>query len=364
MSNSKWAALGVALLASTALTGAASAAEWSASIGGSGKVGIGYVDGQDADFLVGEEAADAGQIDSDSVSLVNDSQIVFDFKLVADNGITFGYRFDLDTGVNNLDEHNAYVSGSFGKFELGTEDGASDKLNITPPGCSFSCPGDGGGFLFDYNTEVSAVGIDADGDDSGDDLKISYFTPNFQGFTAGVSYVPEAGQGEGINSTTLLNSSEDAWEFGAQYRGDITEDFDLGVSVVYFMTDDDGLGDNLAIAAEVGIMDATSVGGRWIDDEGATGCDAFGNNCTDSDDRQVLSLGIEHGMGPWGFFLNWAQNLDADNPEIDGSWGLSGEVDYSLAPGVKTGLTLEYGAPEATDSDDEFAIGTWMSLSF
>ncbi len=347
MSNTKWAALGVALLASTALTTGASAAEWSASMGGSAELGIAYVDTDD-------DGACGG--DCDSIGLINDSQIIFDFNIVADNGITFGYRFDFDPdGLSgDADEYNAYISGSFGRVEIGNDDGASDKLNITPPGCSFSCVGDGDGYLWDHFSNVSNVTIDADGDDTGDDLKISYFTPNFYGFTAGASWVPQSST-EGVAQNDLTVTDTSAWEVGARYRGDITEDFDLGVSVVYADADDDAdFGANLAIAAEVGIFGSTSVGGRWIDDEGPDGAD---------DDRQVLSLGIEHGMGPWGFFLNWAQNIDADDDDLDGDWGINAEVDYALAPGVTIAGIVEYGSP-TEDLDNEFAIGTSLGLSF
>jgi len=131
-----------------------------------------------------------------------------------------------------------------------------------------------------------------------------------------------------------------------------------------------------SIAGEVGLFGG-AIGARYAQNDSGSFDDAIINGVCSSGDceESTLSIGAEYGTGPWGFFVNWAQTIDSDSAMRDGDWGISGEVDYALAPGVDTFLIVEYGSdggsytgPRGRFSqgsfDSEFAIGAGMGLSF
>src|SRR3546814_1371667 len=51
---------------------------------------------------------------------------------MADNGVTFGFRVELeaDSGSTNVDENSIWASGGFGKLEFGNNDGAEDTFAV------------------------------------------------------------------------------------------------------------------------------------------------------------------------------------------------------------------------------------------
>jgi outer membrane protein OmpU len=337
-----------------------STSNFNARVGGFMTAGIGYVD---------SEAHDAG------VEIVNNAEVTFNFTLAADNGLTFGAKveFEAQGTSENADEYVAFVEGFFGRVEVGREDGAQDRLAPVAAGAtSFTAAADETGLLFDYaSSESTAVPITY-GADSGDELKITYFTPAFFGFQAGASYVPGNDSadgprefGQGGTSSVGSDDSDEALEFGAVYKGEFG-----GFSVVagggYSTFLDDaskGLDYGYSLAANVGFAGFT-VGAMYGETVGATD-----NAGTPGSDRDNTGYGVGAGYttGPWTFGVQYAENIDGPNED---DYGISLGADYALAPGVTVGGILEYadGELQATTanpgSDDAFAAGVFMNLDF
>ena len=352
----------------------AAAQEWTAAVGGEFISGVGYVDA--------EAAEAAGEV-------VADYEVHIVFRLTADNGLTFGAKAELEANGadGNMDEYVASVRGAFGTIEIGAEDGAGDRLLLTPPGCNLSCSGDGDGFLFDYADDVAGDAIDNDGGDSSDDLKLTYFTPTLGGLTdgdgvrAGVSWGP-TGE-EGPTSTSGLRDDPFV-EVGARYDFDLSAamgdpEAELALAGAFFAVNDYE-DQSAAFAAELDAF-GFGVGGRY----------AF----LETDDEHNLSLGVQYGTGPWDFGLNGAVVLESEG-RGDGDYGISGEVNYALAPGVTLAAVVEYadydvsvvtveargptfgtdpatGAPVVADPGapeqsvvvgDSFAVGLLMEFDF
>ncbi len=62
----------------------------------------------------------------------NDAEIYFSFKEKLSNGMTVGGRFEMEAGngndgqsANGFDETSVYLSGSFGKIQIGNNDVAA-----------------------------------------------------------------------------------------------------------------------------------------------------------------------------------------------------------------------------------------------
>ncbi len=344
------------LMGATALTiagfgGAAVAQEWSVRTGGFMTAGIGYVD---ADGHAAE------------VEIVNNGEVIFNFTLVADNGITFNGKveFEANGQSNNADEYVASAQGSFGRLEIGSEDGVHDRLAGEAPGAAaFTSSADGGGLLFDYASGEMPFKLDSEGRNSSDNLKITYFTPKFSGFQAGFSYSP-GGDG-GTSSTGGLGNDAEAIELGAAYSntfGDIGLDLGAGYTAFQENRFAVGAGDRdqsyyfMAALSYAGFKFGGQYGVTEYNDAGV-------------DDVEGLGLGVEYATGPWGFGLQYTVMLGGNGAEgfNEDDWGLSAGVDYKLAPGVLVGAVAEYGEADSADpvlGDEAWAVGGFSNFNF
>jgi len=346
--------MGASALALLCLGQAAVAQEWSVRTGGFMIAGIGYVD------------ADAHKAE---IEMVNDAEVIFNFTLTADNGIKFGAKVEFEANGNseNADEYVATAQGSFGRLEIGREDGVHDRLaGEAPGGTAFTSSADGDGFLFDYASKEMPFKLDSEGRESGDQLKIIYFTPKFSGFQAGFSYAP-GGAGNGGNDGTSNIGANDAEviEFGAAYSntfGDVGLNLGAGYSTFQDNRFAVGKGDR---DQSYSFMAAISYAGFKVG--GQYGVTEY--NDAGFDDVEGLGLGVEYATGPWGFGLQYTVMLGGNGGDgfREDDWGLSAGVDYALAPGVTLGAVVEYGEADKADpvkGDDAWAVGVLSSFNF
>lgn len=370
------------LLGATALAmvgaGAASAQTWDARVGGFFTGGAGIVD------------TDVDQ--GSSVALVNDSEIHFNFTLTADNGITFGFRTEMNaSGLGAIDESNAFVRGAFGSLEIGNEDGAHDRMRVALPSADFTSPGGASGFLFDQETAASPAGSfgAASGVRSGDALKITYFTPRIAGFQAAASYANRAqifsrasGDDPGVatptitpvassTSTNITETRQEAYEFGANYSGEFSgvsilvgggmSFYDGGSSVRAQRIGTGGYGDG------PGQLDSSYTIGATIGYAGFRFGGRFGSTKRNERRREEnYSLGADYTTGPWKMGVNFAQRSKSATRRAENDWGLSGGVSYALAPGVKVGGVVEYadGSLNVPDGGSAIGAGVVLGLNF
>lgn len=338
--------LGATALSILGFAGAASAQEWSARVGGFMTTGFGYIDADET-------------INNTEASVVNNAEVIINYRLVADNGITFGAKveFEANAGSGNsgrdrgtVDEYVGFAQGSFGRVEIGAEDGAHDILVGGVPGGNFTSSADGGGFLFDYND--IGLGINTQGADTGDGLKVTYYTPTFSGFTAGVSYSPDGR--EGAVATRNIGAQGEGIEFGARFQENFG-DFAVRVAggYTYFDSNAATFEDSYTLAASLGFAGFT-VGGIWGSSDGNGG----------NADREGFGIGGDYKTGPWYFGIQYGQMTDG---AAEDNWGINGEVNYALAPGVTLGGVVEYGSFDSTPAgvdDDAWAAGVFMGFNF
>ena len=334
--------LGSAAAVALTATGAA-AQEWSASVGGFFTGAVAYID--------------ADQTGND-FALKRDSEVTFNFRLVADNGLTFGSKFELEVGDTssdgsaNFDEASAWVQGSFGRVEVGEFDGAADgPMGSGNVGADFVRAGDNTGLLFDNYEAESGVSIRSNGADTGDNLKIAYFSPSFAGFTAGISWNPMISEdGNGIATSLDSADEQNAIEIGAQYKGEFS-----------------GIG----ITAGAGWVSDTV---RGADDDssyaGGVALSAFGfqfgvnYGYIEADESDHLGVGLAYTTGPWKIGGDYGLVMSSDNPDREDDQGIAAGVSYALAPGVVTGLTGEWADDGAAGGDSSYSVGLWLSLAY
>jgi outer membrane protein OmpU len=361
-------------------------------IGGFATLGIGYADTaatSEGTISVGTPAAPgfssgATPNDGQPVQIINNAEIHFNFSLVADNGLTFGYRaeFEMNNSSDAVDEFHGFVSGSFGEIQVGNQDGAADRFSGYYAGNVFTNAADGGGFLFDYTSTGVAV-PDTGTDDTDDGSKITYYTPQIAGFRAGVSYAAAISDGVG-SSNSDTNRTDEGFEFGAQYSNTFGAfSVSLGGGITYFTEDSPTRDDDTTYGAGI----VVGFGGFKVSGMYSTDNQTFSTIATDgtlgsvSGSYEGFALGASYETGPWLVGVHYGQNLDAPTDDTDSSFGLSGEVVYSLAPGVRVGGVVEYASDSfgvgagnrvvvdavtgnPVRNDSAFAAGLFLGLTF
>lgn len=252
------------------------------------------------------------------------------------NGIQVGVRVELEgSSVNNdisngggddqIDEHYIWVSGNFGKFIIGAEDGASDLLAVLAPSAGAL------GLNGPTFVAVAAMGV-ADGahkDFSSDANKLTYLTPRISGFQAGFSFTPNNQFGGGARLAVQEGGSfRNIMSAAANYSNTFNN-----VSVMF------GAGMETAksssVAAVSGRRTDWNVGGRL----GMSGF-TIGGNYSRSKNKALAAptksrswqVGATYGTGPWtvgaGYLASKAITSGRKYTRIGGG------VTYALGTGV------------------------------
>ncbi|MGP1394011.1 MAG: porin [Inquilinaceae bacterium] len=332
--------LGSTALVAFGLMAAPASAQLELAITGSVDVHFGY----------GDDDFDANERDYGGTT---DTILNFNADGVADNGLSYGGRINVDDSGNEfrIDETWVYLSGNWGEVRLGAKEGQAQNLRLTMPTTgNGQTDGDFGRYIQEVNNQEGLSFLDEQ-----DDTKISYIG-NFADFTFGVSYSPTTGANDSGANPQL--SDDDAGEFenvfsaGANYQGDFGA-ATFGVSAGIASGDAElGSEEDLfeyGFGAEVGYAGFT-FGGFYINSEGGT-----------IEDRDRYGLGVSWGAGPWGFAVNGmyaeADLAGAGNEREDYSVGAG--LSYVVAPGLTAYGDLVYFDydGDGTAADNEGYVG-------
>ncbi|MCG8510284.1 MAG: porin, partial [Rhodospirillales bacterium] len=166
-------------------------------------------------FGFGDIDNDDPDVDRNPTNLFSDGEVWFVGEYTADNGITFGANIQLEAfglgddnstpvGRDHVDENFAYIEGSFGRINVGSENSAAYLMQYSAP--EAGAPINSGwvtafippdGQVAAFRHPAVSTFLDYGNDENG----ISYFTPRFAGFQLGVTYTPTiSGDGDGSNS--------------------------------------------------------------------------------------------------------------------------------------------------------------------
>lgn len=354
----------------------------------------------------GFTAFQAAMFDNDSTDSNRDfqseAQIAVHADGTADNGLQYGAKVLLDASTNdtaNSDEVGLYLAGSWGRVELGDDDGASELVVFAPTVGIGQINGS-----YDDYVSPTATGhlLNDRGDhnftaiDSDDSTKVTYYTPKFSGFQAGVSYAPEyqgfniagltgvgGSAGENVVFTKNSTIASDIFEFGLGYDGEFN-----GVMVK--------LGGNYVMGDSIdGDVDPLTVGTQTIEDisawslGGQVGYKGFrfgGGYTHDGDSLQYSgagndsvtswNVGATYENGPWGVGISYldtdfddnafAKTLFAGGTGGDyTAWAMGGT--YTVAPGLTVGADLAFydrNATGTTNDEDGYVLMTDVTASF
>ncbi|MGD1880388.1 MAG: porin [Kiloniellaceae bacterium] len=319
--------------------------------------------------------ASGGDSDRDTsdrgFAFATNTEVHVNGSIMADNGITFGFRveFEADAGAsNNVDENSIWASGSFGKIEFGNNDGVEDTFMVNGSNSGVDYGGVGNPTSNFLSTAyISGTRTSVDLRDTADATKITYTTPNFSGFSAGISYTPNTGHdgvGNSFNNASLQDDYHDHIGLGLGYEADFNGvGLELGMVGSWAKADEEPEDDAFGIGGGMAISFAGftfAAGAIWedLDDGGpsiATG------------ETWAVDAGIGYATGPWAFSVNGIYSKVEDT-DID-LLGGSANVGYNLAPGVTVFLTGFVGTQDepngSTAGDNDIvAVTSGLKVSF
>jgi hypothetical protein len=184
--------------------------------------------------------ADDDTANARDFAFVRDTEIHFTGEATSDNGLTVGVHYEAVLGSTNVetDEAYAYFAGNWGRVNLGKEDGAAYLLQVAAPSADSNV--DGLRTNIQGVNTLSGVALDYDHADFRGAQRLTYLTPKFSGFQAGVSYAADdsdrattggAGALGGIG-TDAVGQFENMWEGAARWDGEF-EGFGLSAGAGY-----------------------------------------------------------------------------------------------------------------------------------
>lgn len=367
-----------------------------------------------------------GGQDQRTIRFGREAEIHFKGSTTLDNGVEVGVKFELESGESagddTVDEAYLWVSGAFGEFQFGAQDGVGDQMPIVAPSPFLETfandtdldplgAGDNRGNGLFSNTAAAPIAAGGNptggagasvqsGNDgvintvvdlSGDSDKIIYFTPRLAGFQIGLSFAPEIEELSGDesfgDSLSGNNTLENVFEAGITWEYAFNG-VDLGVSGVYANAEGGTVNtfvggvstfnnaapdiSDWAVGASVGFAGFT-VGGAYANKESMGS--QFGVGTTSPrllEDYTAWDVGVTYGTGPWTFGVEYAEaNRDESrNPvtnarnfdEVDLSAIVTG-VAYSLGGGANVTLGYKYAEDEAVNREGS-ALFTEFGVKF
>ena len=339
------------------------------------------------------DAANGGRVGFDQHS---DTEIHFKGSVTLDNGIKIVTRTELegesiDTGAGKssnhangrgngtdfIDETWMRISGSFGEVRAGSGDPAAMAMTTGYLGAWSTNVGQNHAFdVGDWVTKPGTVSASTVGrvDITSDAEHVSYFTPRFSGFQAGISYIPSTE--EDVNNQRALTGAgdTDGWSFGVNYVGKF-EGVGVGAAAGYVMTNESNADRDDDSAWGVGLrvdFQGFRVGLSWVvDDEQGSKT----SNKTKAHGQETFEAGVRYAFGPNALSLSYlnAATTASSGHAADGDEIQLFTVAYrrTLGPGVfwkVTGFSVDYDdaakAAKPYDSNDGEALTTSIQVRF
>ncbi len=320
--------------------------------------------------------------------LRHDAEIHFTGETTLDNGLTVGVHSEMEladdanaAGQLQQDEIYAYMEGTWGRVNWGQEDGAAYLLQVAAPSADSNI--DGLRTYFQgFGTGLVAAGQDAVLDYAQDynglgeaATKITYLTPKFGGFQAGVSYAPEVSDdpnvvGNGIGGmagNANANQFDNLLEAGLRFDGAWDE---VGFSVGGGYGTADAENEVASGAGAVGSddFDQWNVGlnFQWTAFEFGAAYTETNNGIDDDGDTDTWVAGLGWNNGPWTAGVTYLDREYETGPgtETDADrWTVGGT--YTYGPGMTFRGAVAFGDIDTGAAENDFTqvtLGTEINF--
>lgn len=279
-----------------------------------------------------------------AVDILRDTEVHFTGQTTLDSGLTVGAHFEgqADAGDSfNIDESYVFFSGDWGRINFGGSYGTAFLLQVVAPAAN---PFVDGRYQLIAPMNYEAAGItgpmgrtDYSHATSGNADKISYITPYFSGFQAGVTYTPDSDSSRALSGNASdsddTTASSDIWDLALRYEGKISDSVNYRAGAGYTRAQ-----------VETGSADDREAWNVALDfDIGAFGIGAayFTDNEGDADnDVDYVSVGADYTLGSVTYGASY-YNKDNDITNVDLNRYSLGAV-YKYGPGMSFNTSLHY----------------------
>lgn len=356
-------------LATTALISLGAAATGAraepAQLSVSGQISLAY-------SVVDQDSSAANTDGTDGAGLASgnpSTQLIFDWAGVTDGGMTYGARLDYRFQSDTADEMYIYLQDSWGRLVFGGDDGVVDD---TVPSGEDVMAGDAGydGDHIAHTAIGNAAIAPGLANDTDDNMKISYYTPTFSGFTLGASYIPNVNATTDTTGSGVINTQNGAargdspqFEGVIDYAGTFSG-VGVAVGLGYALQEGgDGFEDATGLKAGATVSYADFALGVGYADNGDTGC-AQGASC---DAGGYWNVGLGYTFGPGAVSVGYMESESSLDGQKDEAEGLYFDADYRLADGLQVfgGVKLieDKDASANIENDStQFLMGTRVSF--
>lgn len=319
-------------------------------------------------------------------SIRKETEVHFTGETTLDNGLTVGVHVEANVDGNDdsagaaaattaaattpgltanpadtIEESYMYVSGGWGRINLGEEDGAAYLLQVAAPSADSNVDG-----LRQYISASQFGEIDYAQDTSLNSNKVTYMTPVFSGFQMGASYVPGVVEGAYQNGTDTAfdtdSGLDDGYELAARYEGAYNN-----VGMAFGAGWGDYNGDGTTGDAEawnVGLdldFSGFGLGAAYTENEGSIVTPVAGAILTES---ETIVVGADYQLGAYKLGASWL-NLDgeagATDIELD---RYTGGVSYAYGPGMSFRGSVSYIDNDSVGFDDETQVLLGTQVNF
>lgn len=333
------------------------------------------------DFGIVNNSQSSTTVDRDGTDIKGESEINFKGSTKLDNGITVGVDVQLEAegrgdssangeGQNYIDESYIFVDGSFGRILIGGENNAAYLMHYRHNDAGGLRSVDEGTLnrWIIKPTGFTAATVTAPLQ-SNDRETLSYFTPRFEGFQIGASYIPAIDPTQWDNTTMPDRKAvdHDGVALGVNYDNKF-DNVSVKLSATWegFQAPKDSTQDDAqgwAVGGIVGFSGFT-VGAAFYerDDDISTGSATSG-------DQKVWHLGAGYTMGATYVTVNYLQgeakagvaNTDEDVTKM---WMVSAK--YTLGPGIAVNASImnaDYEGEDVGSGDDSDGWGAVVGIS-
>ena len=305
----------------------------------------------------------------DNFNIYNDSEVHFTGSTKLDNGIGVSVTVELETDqVKNADAHidDSFLrlTGSFGDVRIGSTDAITGVFAVSAPAAGATGPNDGD--LGNSIIQPSAVSATADtllG--TGNDIKLTYLTPEFNGFQAGFSYEPSSATASDAMPSVggTLGTDTQEYNVGVTYSGKIGS---AGISADLSYKEDHGTAANSYSGFRGGLnltAGQFTIGGSF---KNIDAIDSGVEGTANSPEEEGFDIGVQYDLGSTSVSLTY---LQSDMPLASGTTGddsveaFTIGASYAVGPGIDllgTAARVEYsdeGTNDANNNDGWAVIG-------
>jgi predicted porin len=298
----------------------------------------------------------------------SDKEIHFNGRTTLDNGLTIGFRIELEgntDATDQIDESYMFVEGRFGRLELGSLNNVQYRMGYNAPEAQ-TRPWSNEGNIFNVLANQtgspafdSMLGTTRSRFFDNDSEKINYYTPRFAGFQFGASYIPNSAQDRNGAPDPISTAYSRGWAAAANFVRTFGA-FDVAVSGGYmtWQKADVAAGGNddpsqYSAGLQLGYA-GFKVGGSYgkIKDgrggaSGTNGAASTAGTAVTGIDGKAWDAGIMYTFGPAAVSVNYINGKNDDGNVVTGTGGgddkftmvsLAGK--YTLGPGVSLEANL------------------------